>query len=392
MNRGLPPFGSVQPMLAVEGEVFDSPDFFFEPKWDGFRALGFCPDPSSVRFQSRHGRDLTPHFPELVSLASVLPGSILPALLDGEIVALKEGRPDFHALARRMPGYPAGGRERATGRVAAVEIVYAVFDLLFCHGDDLRSLPLARRRQILEESLSPPAARNPGGNRDPELQPASHPALPFVLSPGVPEEGSLLYRVSVAQGFEGVVAKRLESRYRAGRSRDWIKIRVRPELDAVVGGFLAGPAPVADRSPSTTGTGATNRLHSLLLGLYGREGRLQFVGRVGTGWTPPEAEALLALLRRLEQPSSPFAPAPQLSGSPVSLLHWVEPRLVVVIAYREWTPLGLLRQPSWKGIRHDKSPEECVFPVDSVPPAPPPVPARATSPQEGERTDAHRLS
>lgn len=347
----LPPFGSVKPMLAVEGKPFDSPDFLFEPKWDGFRALTFCTGPAdAVRLQSRNGHDLTARFPELQGLGAVLPRGIYPALLDGELVALRRGRPDFHALQQRMglpfetegvlPGDYPGRVATSTDPDAPVQLIFVVFDLLFLRGQDLRHQPLSARRAQLVSLFGHAATPSP----------------PLILSPAVLEEGVLLYETSVVQGFEGVVGKRLTSRYQAGRSRDWIKARVRPELEVVVGGFLC-------KSPSAP---PKRRLSSLLVGLYDVAGILRYVGKVGSGWSEEEAETLTSLLQQLQTDGSPFTPAPRTAGD--LTLAWTEPLVVASVAYREWTPLGLLRQPTWKGLRPDKQPMDCRLP-DSLSPA-----------------------
>ncbi|MBE3576558.1 MAG: non-homologous end-joining DNA ligase [Limnochordales bacterium] len=350
---GLPPFGSVKPMLPVEGAPFDSPDFLFEPKWDGFRCLAFCTQTErgvATRLQSRSGHDLTPRFPELRGLAANLPPACCPALLDGEIVALRGGRPDFHALQRRMgpsfetdiilPGNyppPAGSQAVSTD---PIELLFVVFDLLFLSGVDLRSEPLLTRRTRLESLLC---------DRNADALP------PLLLSRAVRGEGVLLYEASVAQGFEGVVGKRLTSRYQPGRSRDWVKARVRPELDVVVGAYLVKEA----------GGASDRRVRSLLVGLYDSQGRLIYAGRVGSGWTWQEAEQLSELLSRLKTADCPFTPPPR-AAIPGFSIVWIRPVLVARVAFREWTPLGLLRQPSWIGLRADKAPSECRVPDSSV--------------------------
>ena len=242
------------------------------------------------------------------------------AVLDGEIVAFGEnGRPSFERLQRRMHvASPAAVRRLA----ASMPIVYAIFDLLYLDGHSLMELPYRERRERLEAlQLSGPAWRVP------------------VAHPG---EGKLLLEATGAQGLEGVVAKRLDSRYEPGRrTGNWLKIKHTLRQELVIGGWIPG---VGRR---------TNRIGALLMGYY-EDGKFRYAGRVGTGFTEKRLDELYRSLEPLRRDSSPFDIGPKLPREAM----FVEPRLVAEIELREWTAERIMRAPSFKGLREDKSPRE----------------------------------
>ncbi|CAN5692321.1 ATP-dependent DNA ligase [soil metagenome] len=315
---------SLAPMLASEGgQAFDDPDWLFEIKWDGVRAIATVRRPgtgdnASTRLVSRQGNDITPAYPELAPLwERVLARN---AVLDGEIVALDdEGRPSFQRLQRRMHLRDTVGVARAAERSP---VRYMIFDLLAVDGQPLIDLPLRDRLTLLDEALVT------GGR--------------FVRSTAVPADGKDLFTAAEERGLEGLIAKRATSLYRPGkRSRDWLKLKVRRWAQVVIGGWLPGKE------------GRSGRLGALLLGLYD-DGALQFVGRAGTGFDDAELARLGGLLADLARDDSPFAPSLQMPRE----ARFVDPVLVCKVEFVERTEGGLLRHPSYKGLVEDAEPGE----------------------------------
>ncbi|HEV7585808.1 MAG TPA: DNA ligase D [Solirubrobacteraceae bacterium] len=311
----------VKPMLARQGELpADQSNWAFEVKWDGVRAIAYS-QPGELRLESRNLKDITDSYPELARLNRAL--SSHSAVLDGEIVAFdQEGRPSFGALQPRMH---VGSRAQAKRLAAATPVTYVIFDLLWLDGHSLMGLPYTDRRERLAElQLS--------GER---WQTPEH----------VIGEGSALLEVTRRQDLEGIVAKRLSSTYQPGaRTRDWIKVKSFGRQEFVIGGWLPGKGRRRDS------------IGALLLGVYEPDGRLRYVGRVGTGFGEKELERLAALLSPLQRDGSPF----DAGEKPPREAVFVEPRLVAEVEFREWTRGGNLRQPSYKGLREDKRAEEVV--------------------------------
>jgi len=332
---------AVEPMFATAGgEPFSDPEWVFELKYDGYRVLastdrsdGAGPR-AEVALRYRSGRDATGTYPDLVRALGSLPYESL--LLDGEVVGLdEEGRPSFPLLQQRAQLTRRPDVERAAVRQP---LTYYAFDLLAFEGRDLRGLPLAERKALLEKLLPP--------------------AGPLRFADHVEEQGEQLYKAVRERGLEGLIAKRADSPYRAGRSPAWLKIRADETGDFAVVGFTA---PQGGR----TGFGA---LH-----LAVREGDgYRYIGRAGSGFTDAQ---LREVHRRLE-PS--VRPTPPCTGPvPEGREHtWVEPELVVEVRYTEVTPDGLLRHPVFERLREDKRPEECTWesagPLPEEPPEPPP--------------------
>jgi bifunctional non-homologous end joining protein LigD len=309
------------PMLARAGSLpADDGRWAFEIKWDGVRAIAYS-TPGELRLESRNLNDVSDRYPELAPLAREL-GS-RSAILDGEIVAFgSDGRPSFEALQQRMQ---LGSRSQARRRAASVPVTYMIFDLLWLDGHSLMELPYSERRAQL-------AALGLTGDRwqTPE----------YVIGHG----GELL-RASAEQGLEGVVAKRLDSPYQPGvRSTSWVKIKTFRRQEAVVGGWTPGRG----RRGSSIG--------ALLLGVHEGDGELVYVGRVGSGLSESEIARLSGLLEPLASDSSPFARGPR----PPREARFCEPRLVVEVAFSDWTSSGSMRHPIYKGLREDKPPEQVV--------------------------------
>jgi bifunctional non-homologous end joining protein LigD len=309
-----------EPMLAtLATELPQGPDWLFEPKWDGYRALAYVRE-GDVELRSRRDNDLTERF---VEIAKALPRAVRSpnCVLDGEVCALDEsGRSSFSLMQQ--------GRGK---------LVYYVFDVLEIDGEPVVDRPLGERRRLLGELL------------DRRSQ--------TVRLSEVFDDGEALLEAAAQQGLEGVMAKRAASAYEQKRSRNWVKVKVRPEQEFIVAGY-------------TKGQGRRARLGSLVLAVQERGG-LRWVGNVGTGFTEQMLDGLLERLRALERPGSPFPELPKMPRVRKGDVVWVEPELVVQVEFAEWTHDGHLRAPSFLGLRDDKRAEE----VRRERPEPEPFPA-----------------
>jgi bifunctional non-homologous end joining protein LigD len=299
----------------------DDGTWALEMKWDGVRALAYT-DVGATRLVSRRGQDITSAYPELDGLAG------RQAVLDGEVVALARGGwPDFEALQRRIHvTSPTAARLLAR----SVPVTYLVFDLLALDGRWLLNEPYRHRREALEAL----ALEGPNWQTPPS----------FTDTPGAD-----LLAVSRQQRLEGVVAKRLASRYEPGkRTGSWVKVKNTYRQEAVVGGWRPGQGL------------RSGLIGSLLVGVYGERG-LAYAGHVGTGFTQAALVMLSERLAPLRRGSPPFA-------DPLPVEHardavWAEPVLVVEVAFTGWTQAGRMRAPSYQGLRLDKDPAE-VFQED----------------------------
>ncbi len=297
-----------QPMLAGTAPApFSDDNWLFEIKWDGVRAIATT-GTTTVSLRSRNDSDLTGQFPELAELATLAPGTVL----DGEIVVMSGGKPDMQALLPRLQVTAPG-----TG---AAPVTYIVFDILCRGGEDLTRLPLAERRRILASAV----------REGPHV----------VISAPVEGRGEDYYRAAVAQGLEGVMAKRKDSPYEPGvRSGAWLKIRALKTCDCIIAGYTAGRG---GRSPA---------FGALLLGLY-KKGRLVPVGKVGTGFSD-------RLLGELMEKFAPLVTdVPQFPGIPGKVV-WLEPALVCEVGYMEVTRDNKLRIPRFLRLRTDKPAAAC---------------------------------
>lgn len=323
-TRRMPPSSTVpSPMLATLGQLPEGEGWAWEMKWDGQRAIAQV-KAGSVRMFSRNGNDITATFPEVTDpLVDVLDGR--EAILDGEIVALDaHGRPSFGRLQRRMHVL----RPTASLR-SGTPVTFYLFDVLALDGRSTTGLPYVERRARLESlGFSGPRVQVP----------------PFWTD----VDGDRVLEVAHEHHLEGVVAKRVDSTYRPGRrSPTWIKHPLRANTEAVIVGWVDG-----------TG-GARGGVGSLLLGAYDDDGRLVYIGHVGTGFTGAGRRALREQLMQLERATSPLAAAPPTRDTKGA--HWVEPELVGDVEFREYVG-GSLRHPAWKGLRADKSPTDVDLP------------------------------
>ncbi|OUE25305.1 ATP-dependent DNA ligase [Clavibacter michiganensis] len=313
------------PMLATAatGPGLDpDEEWAVEMKWDGYRAIAVVAD-GRATLTSRNGVDLTPAFPELAELPDAL--DVDDAVLDGEIVVLGSGgRPDFGLLQTRLG--LTGEKDVARARKAA-PVHLMLFDALAVGDRVLVEEPYGERRAALLD-----AVREPGRGRI-QVPPAFDGDLDGALA------------TSRELGLEGVVAKRVDAPYESGRrSSAWIKIKHHRAQEVVVGGWRPGSG------SRSSGIG------SLLVGVPGPDG-LEYAGRVGTGFTERDLADALRRLRPLARKTSPFADVPAADARDA---RWITPRLVGEVEFAEWTATGRLRQASWRGWRHDKSPDEVV--------------------------------
>jgi len=317
---------AIYPMLATSiEEPFDSPDWFFEIKWDGYRAIAFLAK-GSVRLVSRNQNDLTGQYSDLHDMPKYVRAE--SAVIDGEVIALDEqGNSSFSLMQQRT-----GFRDRSH-RVSArrdISILYYAFDLLYADGYDLRRATLEDRKALLASLLTTP---------NDSIRYSDHFAA----------DGKALFEAARQQGLEGILAKRRDCPYEERRSRNWLKIKIRHTLECVIGGY-------------TDPEGSRQYFGSIVLGLYDKQGELIHVGQAGSGFDHKTLAAMWKVLSKLKTDANPF-------HGPVDALrraHWIKPELVAEIEYSEWTHLTneggqKLRAPVFLGLREDKNPKECTF-------------------------------
>lgn len=300
----------MRPMLATPGTVVPSgPAWIHEIKWDGMRVLADVSG-SGVRLFSRNENDVTVSFPELAAVADLAED----ILLDGEVVALRNGIPSFEALADRMH---VTAESRAERLAVTTPVTFMTFDLLRLYGVSLTARPLSARRETLERLDVTGAA---------------------IQVPPTYDDGQALREATLEQGLEGVVSKRLGSTYRPGqRSPDWLKFPHRALSSYVIGGWRRE-------------IGSDTRLGAILVGEPTPQG-LRYRGRVGSGIAGRAGARLLELLRPLATDTSPFADAvPRVDARDTT---WVRPEVVVDVQALAVTDGGRLRQPAYRGVRPD---------------------------------------
>jgi bifunctional non-homologous end joining protein LigD len=324
--RKAPMPSTVHPMLAtLVDKPFDNPQWLFEIKWDGYRAVAFL-EGGKARLVSRNQNDMTSQFSELRDLPKHVRART--AILDGEIVALDvAGRPSFSLMQQRT-GIGNGGR-RIKGSGTAVPIAYNVFDLLYLDGYDLTAIDLETRKELLAGIVS---GRGLVRYSDHHL-----------------EQGVALFEAAKQQGLEGIVAKHRTSHYEQKRSREWLKMKITRSQECVIGGY-------------TDPRGSREHFGSIILGLYDEKGRLLHVGQAGSGFTERTHEEMWRRLQKLKTDKNPFANKVESTRG----THWVKPELVAEIKFTEWTHEtdggGVkMRAPVYLGLRTDKPPRECIF-------------------------------
>jgi bifunctional non-homologous end joining protein LigD len=315
---------AIHPMLATSvDDPFDDPEWLFEIKWDGYRAIAFIAQ-SKVRLVSRNQNDMTAQYPELHSVPSFIQAET--AILDGEVAALDEqGRSSFSLMQQRTGIRQGGLRAAPRGDIPAL---YYVFDLLYLDGYDLRRVSLEQRKDLLAKLTSLDG--------------------PVRYSDHFPQ-GKALFDVAQQKGLEGILAKRRSSVYEERRTREWLKIKITQTLDCVVGGF-------------TDPEGSRSYFGSIVLGLYDKKGELIHVGQAGTGFDQAMLKQVWQALKKLETKRSPFPHGVEA----LRTVHWVKPQLVAEIKFSEWTHESAeggmkLRAPVFLGLREDKNPKECVL-------------------------------
>ncbi len=317
-SRPPDPPADLSPMLATAAtadQIGGDDAWRFEGKWDGIRALATFGS-RGLQLHSRAGNDFTHAYPELQVLTELLAGHT--GVLDGEIVALKDGRTSFHQLQQRMN--LAAARDVARVR-QSVPVQFWLFDVLHLDGVSLLNKRYDDRRRILE------------------VLPVSGEVC--LVPPQLPGPVAEALQHSVDLKWEGIVAKRADSLYLPGkRSRSWLKIKNFDDVEVAIVGWRPG----AGRRAGSLG--------ALLVAVPDSDGRLRYAGKVGTGFTDAVLDQLMTTLQPLHRSTSPVADTvPRVDARDA---HWVEPTLVGEVTYTEWTPDGRLRAPSWRGLRPDK--------------------------------------
>jgi bifunctional non-homologous end joining protein LigD len=335
VSAPLPEF--LEPMAATLANApFDSPDWLFEIKWDGYRVEATV-DNETVRLRTRHGNDGETYFPRLLSPPSWIKAE--QAIVDGEVVALdEEGKPDFGLLQLRISetvGSRAPGRLKGMARPATEKeaeearrapLVYEVFDLLYLDGKLLLNVPLEHRKRLLRSLL----------REHSRVRYASH----------VERDGVAFFEAAKKNDLEGIIGKRRDSRYEPGRRvTTWLKIKVRPEQELVVGGY-------------TPGEGNARDLGALIVGVY-EDGRLRYAGKVGSGFNSRTRRELRQRLDALATETPPYDPPPPRTGE-LRGARWARPELVIRAELGGWSRDGLVRQSAFKGFELDKNPREVI--------------------------------
>ncbi len=310
----------VVPMMARLATLLeDDRDYSFEIKWDGVRTIAYI-EGGRVRLESRNLIDVSRQYPEVRKLGRELGSRTV--VLDGEVVAFDEqGRPNFQRLQPRMHLSSESAIRR---RMNDIPVTYMIFDVLYLDGRSTMNRPYTERRDLLDGlALNGDHWRTPGYHVG---------------------DGMAMLQASSDQGLEGVVAKRLDSRYEpARRSGAWLKIKNHLRQEFVIGGWLPGQG------------GRSSTIGSLAVGYYEGD-RLVYAGNVGTGFTQQTLAELQARLEPLERDQSPFDERRPPKGT-----RFVEPRLVAEVEFRGWTKTRTLRQPSFKGMREDKNARDVIF-------------------------------
>jgi DNA ligase D-like protein (predicted ligase) len=302
----------VEPELAtLTREYFSDPAWIYERKFDGERVLAYRFG-GQVRLMTRNRQQVNSTYPELDEALRAQGGGDF--IVDGEVVAFVGRTTSFAQLQQRL-----GVRHPDAELVRKIPVYYYVFDVMYSDGNDIRRLPLRDRKAILRKLLSF--------------------AGPLRFATHHNREGEAYFAQACRWGWEGLIAKRADAPYRAGRGHDWLKFKCLNGQEFVIGGYT-------DPQGSRHGFGA------LLLGYYDDKGRLVYAGKVGTGFDEATLASLHGTLAGLERQDPPFVRG----KLPRSGVHWVEPKLVGEVGFSEWTTAGELRHPRYQGLRRDKDP------------------------------------
>jgi bifunctional non-homologous end joining protein LigD len=311
MPKGVPPT-----LAELRDKPFSHPDWVFEIKWDGVRAIAQIENGTTTLW-ARSGRDVTREYPEFKDLGSHF--RVKNAIVDGEIATLDDGgRSNFQKLQNRL-----GVQDPSSQLMQAVPLNYYFFDVMYADGFDLRKLPLLERKEFLKSIL---LANN-------KIHYSDH----------VLEHGEALFEAAREKGLEGLIAKRADSVYPGSRTSSWVKLKIVKEVDAVVAGYTAG-------------RGSRKYFGALVLGLYdGSE--LRFIGSVGTGFDERMQKSIFEKLAELKTTQVPFQKIPALKEA----VTWVKPELVAGVKYGNWTEDTHLRAPVFLSLRNDRAPQDCSF-------------------------------
>ncbi|MDR0373721.1 MAG: non-homologous end-joining DNA ligase [Nitrososphaerota archaeon] len=305
-----------KPMLAkATSTAFTDKDWIFEIKWDGFRAIAYVEEPFSLK--SRNGKELKNIFPELIEINQLAHNIVV----DGEIIVMQNGKPDFQTLLKRGQTAPTEQNQRSAKRAPAI---YIIFDILEKDGQALTKLPLMERKKILTRSLKE------GSN--------------VILSDFIEEKGETYYQLSIAKGLEGVIAKRKSSLYEENlHTGSWLKIKRLKTCDCIIFGYTQG-------SKSREAT-----FGALLLGVYDPEGKPIYLGKVGSGFSQ---QMLMLLSAKFEKIKTDFVPFEPEAGD---IVVWLEPKIVCEVIYQVLTSDTKLRMARFQRLREDKFPAECTI-------------------------------
>jgi len=322
---------SITPMLATVGsDIPRGEGWVFEPKYDGIRVLGFASN-NDVALLSRNGLDKTRQFPEIAdALRALHVRAKRPFVVDGEVVAMRDGSPArFQELQSRMHVIDRDAIQSHREESPAALIM---FDMLVDGTQALVAEPWRVRRKHLAALLRPPGRSNALRLSD------------------VADDGDAMLRQARRHEWEGIIAKRADAPYEAGRrSRAWLKLKIEQRQEFVVGGW-------------TEPRKSREHIGALLLGYYDADGQLVYAGHTGTGFSRQTLLDTHRRLRRLERKTSPFTTTPRTN----ELAHWTQPAIVAEIKFNEWTADGKLRQPVFLGLRDDKDPREVVHEPESL--------------------------
>jgi DNA ligase D-like protein (predicted ligase) len=323
-KAGLPGPGWLEPQLAtLTRDRFSDPAWIYERKLDGERCLAYRSG-GQVLLMTRNRQDVSRTYPEIDDALAAQKSADF--VCDGEIVAFDGAATSFSRLQQRLGVHGPGAELRHR-----VPVFYYVFDLLYADGQDIRSRPLLERKELLSTRVSF--------------------ADPLRFTEHRKGDGVAYFEDACRQRWEGLIAKRADAPYRAGRTKDWLKFKCENSQELVIGGF-------------TDPQGSRTHFGALLLGYYDPQGRLIYAGKVGTGFSEATLASLGRSLTELERKEPAFAPAllprPSDGGPPRRGVHWVEPKLVAQVGFTEWTEAGQLRHPRYLGLRDDKDPSAVV--------------------------------